>query len=99
MNKTETAAHQDAPENDPPVTVMVTRSPLPGKESEFEAYITGITQAAMQYRGHMGMNIFRPNKPAGAYRIVFKFDRRSNLEKWENAEERAQWLEIAESVS
>jgi antibiotic biosynthesis monooxygenase (ABM) superfamily enzyme len=99
MNKTETAGRQGTPEKDPPVTVMVTRKPLPGKESEFEAYITGITQAALQHRGHMGTNIFRPNKPDGAYRIVFKFDRRSNLEKWENSEERAQWLDIAESVS
>ncbi|MCU7845249.1 MAG: antibiotic biosynthesis monooxygenase [Candidatus Thiodiazotropha sp. (ex Monitilora ramsayi)] len=86
-------------EGDPPVTVMVTRKPIPGKEPEFEAYLTGITHAAMQQSGHMGTNVFRPTKPDGAYRIVFKFDRRSNLEKWESSAERAEWREIAENVS
>jgi antibiotic biosynthesis monooxygenase (ABM) superfamily enzyme len=86
-------------DGDPPVTVMVTRKPIPGKESEFEDYLVGITHAAMQYPGHMGTNVFRPTKAEGAYRIVFKFDRRSNLEKWEKSSERAEWREIAESVS
>jgi uncharacterized protein len=86
-------------ENDPPVTVLVTRKPVPGKEAEFEAYLTGITQAAMQFPGHLGSNIFRPSKTDAPYRIVFKFDRRSNLEKWENSPERAEWHAIAESVS
>ncbi len=86
-------------DNDPPVTVLVTRKPIPGKESEFEDYITGITQAAMRSPGHLGANVFRPNKPKGEYRIVFKFDRRSNLERWETSEEREQWRKIAETVS
>lgn len=86
-------------QNDPPVTVLVTRKPLPGKEAEFEDYIAGITQAAMRYPGHMGANVFRPNKPDGTYRIVFKFDRRSNLERWENSAERAEWHAIADTVS
>ena len=86
-------------EGDPPVTVMVTRKPIAGKESEFEDYLTGITHAAMQQPGHMGTNVFRPTKPEGSYRIVFKFDRRSNLERWENSAERGEWREIAEQVS
>jgi antibiotic biosynthesis monooxygenase (ABM) superfamily enzyme len=86
-------------ESDPPVTVLVTRKPVPGREAEFEDYISGITHAAMRFPGHLGANVFRPNKPDGDYRIVFKFDRRSNLETWENSEERAEWREIAETVS
>ena len=86
-------------EGDPPVTVMVTRKPVDGKESEFEDYVAGITQAAMQWPGHMGTNVFRPDKPDGSYRIVFKFDHLSNLEKWENSKERGEWREIAEQVS
>lgn len=84
---------------DPPVTVMVTRKPIPGKEAEFEAYILGVTQAAMRYPGHLGANVFRPNQADGAYRIVFKFDRRSNLERWERSEERAEWRAISQTVS
>ncbi|WP_369161416.1 antibiotic biosynthesis monooxygenase [Candidatus Thiodiazotropha sp. LNASS1] len=84
---------------DPPVTVLVTRRPKPGKERAFEDYLAGITQAALQHQGHMGTNIFRPSKPGGNYRIIFKFDRRSNLERWEGSAERAEWRAIAEQVS
>ena len=99
MNPTTDRSSQSHSESDPPVTVLVTRKPLQGKEVEFEDYITGVTQAAMSFPGHLGTNVFRPNKPDGAYRIVFKFDRRSNLEKWENSQERAEWRAIAETVS
>jgi antibiotic biosynthesis monooxygenase (ABM) superfamily enzyme len=99
MNEKTPDGQQASVEKDPPVTVMVTRKPLPGKEAEFEDYIAGITQAAMQHEGHLGSNIFRPNKAGGSYRIVFKFDRRSNLERWEHSPQRAEWRAIAESVS
>ncbi|MEL0584981.1 MAG: antibiotic biosynthesis monooxygenase [Candidatus Thiodiazotropha sp. (ex. Lucinoma kazani)] len=84
---------------DPPVTVLVTRRPRPGKEQPFEDYLVGITNAAMQHPGHMGTNIFRPSRPGGDYRIIFKFDHRSNLEQWERSPERADWRAIAEQVS
>ncbi|MET0070923.1 MAG: antibiotic biosynthesis monooxygenase [Candidatus Thiodiazotropha sp.] len=84
---------------DPPVTVFVTRRPKAGKEEAFEDYLTGITQAALQHQGHLGTNIFRPAKPGGDYRIIFKFDRRSNLERWEGSAEREEWRAIAEEVS
>jgi antibiotic biosynthesis monooxygenase (ABM) superfamily enzyme len=86
--------------DDPPVTVLVTRRPLPGKEREFEDYLTGITQAANNQPGHLGSTIFRPSSPKDpAYRVLFKFDRRSNLDRWENSAERAEWHAIAEQVS
>ena len=99
MNQTTASPNQPQAESDPPVTVLVTRKPIPGKEADFEDYLAGVTHAAMSFPGHLGTNVFRPNKPDGAYRIVFKFDRRSNLEKWENSEERAEWRAIAETVS
>ncbi|MBW9257087.1 MAG: antibiotic biosynthesis monooxygenase [Candidatus Thiodiazotropha sp. (ex. Lucinisca nassula)] len=99
MTESNTLPTGDKIDADPPVTVMVTRKPVEGKEQEFEDYITGITNAAMQWPGHMGTNVFRPNKPNGSYRIVFRFDHLSNLQNWENSPERAEWREIAEQVS
>lgn len=99
MSETPNPSNELPAESDPPVTVLVTRKPVPGREAEFEDYIAGITHAAMRFPGHLGANVFRPNKPDGDYRIVFKFDRRSNLEKWENSRERAEWAEVAETVS
>jgi antibiotic biosynthesis monooxygenase (ABM) superfamily enzyme len=40
--------------------VLVTRKPLPGKEAEFEAYLTGITQVAMEFPGYLGPISFVP---------------------------------------
>lgn len=87
-------------ENDPPVTVEVMRRPKPGKEMAFEEYLTGISRAAMAQPGHLGTNIFRPPKGTNQpYRIIFKFERRSQLRRWESSSERAEWRALAESVS
>lgn len=86
--------------SDQPVTVIVTRRPKPGMEKAFEEYITGITQAAIQHEGHLGTNVFRPSGPKEKdYNIIFKFDRRSHLDEWENSEERLQWRNVAKNVS
>ena len=79
-------------EKDPPVTVMMSRRPLPGKEKAFEEYLAGVTGAARLRSGHLGATIFRPVRPEDRdYHILFKFDRRSNLERWETSAERAQF--------
>jgi len=87
-------------EKDPPVTVMMSRRPLPGREKAFEEYLLGVTEAARHRPGHLGVTIFRPARAEDReYHILFKFDRRSNLERWETSEERARWREIARTVS
>ncbi len=87
-------------EKDPPVTVMMSRRPLPGREKEFEEYLAGVTEVARRQPGHLGVTIFRPLRPGDKeYHILFKFDRRSNLERWETSAERAQWREVASTVS
>ena len=85
---------------DDPVTVLVTRRPIPGAEEAFETYLKGITEAASVQPGHLGSTIFRPSGGKDpAYRILFRFDKRSNLERWENSEERAKWHDVASQVS
>ena len=87
-------------QRDDPVTVLVTRRPLPGKEAEFRAYLEGITKAASVQPGHLGSTIFRPAGPKGrTYRVLFRFDKRSNLDRWESSAERQRWREIASTVS
>ncbi len=79
-----TQLHQ---KEDPPVTVVVSRQVKPGCEAAFEEVISGITAAAMTYEGHLGTNIFRPSDPQDReYKIIFKFDRASNLRRWEESE-------------
>ncbi|MDJ0588512.1 MAG: antibiotic biosynthesis monooxygenase [Pleurocapsa sp. MO_226.B13] len=85
--------------SDPPVTVVVSRRVKPGCEAAFEKFISGITAAAMTFEGHLGTNVFRPSNPEDReYKIIFKFDRASNLRIWEESECRRQWLARAESL-
>ncbi|WP_078119121.1 antibiotic biosynthesis monooxygenase [Thiosocius teredinicola] len=87
-------------DDDEPVTVLVTRRPIAGMQREFEAYLHGITEAASKQPGHLGTTIFRPSGTKDrAYRILFRFDKRSNLARWEQSEEREQWRERAAVVS
>lgn len=78
---------------DSPVTVSIIRRIKPGCEKAFEEFVSGITAAAMTFEGHLGTTILRPSNPTlPEYRVIFKFDRRSNLEKWEKSECRRQWI-------
>ncbi|MGB5633561.1 MAG: hypothetical protein WBM44_07280 [Waterburya sp.] len=84
---------------DPPVTVVITRKVKPRCKKAFEKFISGITASAMTFEGHLGTNVFRPSSLAdNEYRIIFKFDRASNLKIWEESECRRQWLARAESL-
>ena len=84
---------------DPPVTVVISRRVKPGCEEAFEEFISGITAAAMTFEGHLGVNIFRPSTPEdNEYKIIFKFDRASNLRIWQESECRRQCLARAESL-
>lgn len=86
-------------QEDPPVTVVISRRVKPGCEAAFEKFISGITAAAMTFEGHLGTNIFRPSTPEdNEYKIIFKFDRASNLRAWQESECRRQWLARAESL-
>ncbi len=83
-----------APGDDPPVTAVASRRVKPGREREFEEWVTGIFAAANRAPGYLGSEVLRPGDDPedDEYRIVFRFDRASNLRAWENSEERRRWL-------
>ncbi len=79
---------------DGPVTVSVSRKAVVGREKEYEDWISGITQAASKFPGHMGTNVLRPSDATkGEYVIIYRFDNYPNACHWEQSDERAQWLE------
>ncbi len=76
-------------DSDPPVTVYISRRIRPGCEGRFEAVMGEILRAVVHAPGHMGASVFRPVDPAAPeYRVVFKFDRMSSLQAWEDSAER-----------
>jgi antibiotic biosynthesis monooxygenase (ABM) superfamily enzyme len=83
-----------------PVTVVVSRRVKLGSEAEFETFLAGVTAACGEFPGYLGSNIFRPvNADDPEYRVIFKFDRLSNLRQWETSTERQQWFAQAEALT
>jgi antibiotic biosynthesis monooxygenase (ABM) superfamily enzyme len=78
---------------DSPVTVVISRRVKTGCEAKFEEFLAGVIAACGQFSGYLGSSIFRPaSADDPEYRVVFKFDRLSNLRRWENSEERQMWF-------
>jgi len=80
--------------DDPPVTAVASRRVKPGREREFEEWVSGILAAANEFPGYLGSEVLRPSDDPedDEYRIIFRFDHASNLHAWENSEERHHWL-------
>jgi antibiotic biosynthesis monooxygenase (ABM) superfamily enzyme len=85
----------DAPiDQDGPVTVVVRHRVRPGKETEFEEWLRGISRAALKFEGCLGFNVIRPADPGQPeYVVLFRFDTFAHLETWEASETRREWLE------
>ena len=84
---------------DPPVAVNVTRHIKPERVEEFEEWVSGITDAISRFPGYLGCEVLKPGDPSGTeYHIIFKFDSLSDLEHWENSEERQDWCGRVESL-
>lgn len=55
--------------------------------------MSGLIQTAMSFEGHLGANVLRPSDPDDPqYRLIFKFNRMSNLRRWEESQELQAWL-------
>src|SRR5215210_4463206 len=77
----------------PPATAVVTRRVKPGREQEFEEWVSGILAAAKKFPGYLGSEVLRPSDPDdNEYMIITRFDHQSNLHAWETSEERQRWL-------
>lgn len=80
-------------DNEPPVTVYISRQVRPGCEARFEAVMHDLLRAAQDAPGYMGASVFRPvDATRPEYRVVFKFDRMSHLKAWEDSAERHAYL-------
>jgi uncharacterized protein len=92
----ERAASPEPPNAGGPVTTTVTRRVKPGHETAYEEFLEGIIAAASGFPGHLGVEVFRPDRPGGEYRTVYRFDSAEHLRRWLDSEERSAWLERAE---
>ncbi|WP_207956738.1 antibiotic biosynthesis monooxygenase [Rubrobacter tropicus] len=90
---------EDQKREDPPATGVASRRVEPGREEEFEAWISGILAAVKEFPGYLGSDVLRPsNSEDDEYSIIYRFDHASNLERWEASDERRRWLDKAEPL-
>jgi uncharacterized protein len=83
---------------DPPVAVNVTRRVKPERVGEFEEWVSGITDAISRFPGYLGAEVLKPGDPSESeYHIIFKFERLSDLQRWEDSEELRDWCGRVES--
>lgn len=76
-----------------PVTVVISRRVKPGRIEDFEAWLEGIIAVTTGFSGHLGTTVLRPSAPhTEPYLIMIRFDMVDNLLRWEESQERADWL-------
>lgn len=75
---------------DPPVTVIRELRVKAGKEAAFEAGMSRVIAGATAREGYLGANVVRPAVRGQAYRFIYKFAKRSQLEAWHASRERAE---------
>ena len=83
---------------DAPVTVTVSRRPLPGRELEFEAWVARAAARLEDFPGSLGVGVLRPGEPNGEWHTVFRFVDGLSLRAWERSPQRAALLAAVEPI-
>jgi antibiotic biosynthesis monooxygenase (ABM) superfamily enzyme len=89
-------AMEDAVQESGPLTVVVTWRVRQGHEGEFEAWRREVSAAALNFPGHMGINVIRPGATPGEYVVIFRFDTYEHLRSWQESDIRRDLLKKAE---
>lgn len=77
-----------------PVTVVIARTPAPGREEDLVDWAHGIADAAESFDGHVGARILRAGEEPGSDVVVaFSFDTTAHLDAWQDSDVRSDWLE------
>ena len=79
-----------------PLTVVVTWRVRQGREREFEAWRHEISAAALEFPGHMGVNVILPSGTEREYVVIFRFDTYEHLRAWQESDIRRELLKKAE---
>lgn len=92
------AETKDTPTEVGPVTTSIARKIVPGREGDYEDWLRGITEKALAFPGHMGVNVIRPMAACREYVTIFRFDTYEHSKNWEDSEVRKDWLRKLDGV-
>jgi antibiotic biosynthesis monooxygenase (ABM) superfamily enzyme len=85
-------------ETDGPVTVLVARRVVPGKEIEFEEWASELTRAASHFDGFLGAGLLQPGHVGELWHVVYRFASAEDLQRWEHSRIRSDLLAHGEQV-
>ncbi len=82
------------PTIDQHVTAVITHRVKTGRQEGYEEWIKGISAAAREFEGHLGVSILRPQPDSPPdYVIVLQFDACDHLTAWLKSDIRNAWIE------
>ena len=77
-----------------PVTILITRSPRKSNQSEFEQALSDTIDAALEFPGHLGVTVLKPQRDNNDYQIIVKFASKADYCRWCQSHEAAHWFRI-----
>jgi uncharacterized protein len=81
-----------------PVTVTVSRTVVPGRETDFEAWAETLTARVEHFPGSLGAGVLRPGPDGGPYHVIFRFKDALALREWERSPQRLVLLSKLEGI-
>lgn len=77
-----------------PATILVTASPAPGLEHQWEQALGELVRTSLSFAGHLGTTVLKPTAQGpGQYRIIAKFDSAEHMVQWRDSKERQRHIE------
>jgi uncharacterized protein len=85
-------------EDGAPVATIGTVTVKAGREEAFEQWLHATAAAAMQFEGHLGLDVIRPRPGSHEYTFVFRYGTPAQLEAWLTSDVRSQRLKEVEPL-
>jgi uncharacterized protein len=87
-------AREQSEDHFEPATILVTASPTPGLEHQWEQALGELVRASLSFPGHLGTTVLKPKAQGpGQYRIITKFDSAEHMVQWRDSTERQRHIE------
>jgi uncharacterized protein len=77
-----------------PVTVVISRLVRPGKEADYEQWISDVADILKDVGGSEGLAVLRPGQHHGGpeYVLVLRFRDYDAMQRWKRSDVRAMWI-------
>ena len=89
-----------APASDRPVTVVISRKVVRGREADYEYWQKGISAASRRFAGYIGSELLRPVPGIqDEWIVVLRFASPETMDHWLESDVRKSWLEKADAFT